>query len=536
MNLDVYRRRIISHVTNLPELLYAVTRHWYVPVFVVGAATLVALCVVVTQPVIYEGNAALLFDYENPNIVEQNERPGMARSPGRRAEQAMRLYDSRVAMLTGPSVLRRVVLDLKATTILSQNRDSDNRDANPFRAFMKSLRKRVKGALSFLKTPSIHDYSEEHLIEKAVESFADRSSIVPDPKTSTVTLRLQGRNREILKEELGAWITAYRNRVVELGKENLDIFIASRERHWQELERAAKAAVDIYKSQNSEVTRAAHELIFEEIKQLQVLLTELQRPLPEPALQLSPSLLPSPRAATTGRGPSRVLDPDLTRLSEQRRDLENELAAALRTLPEESDTVRGIRRNLDAVNKEIRSVERGIPTDDPVARMEELLEEDREARRQELLAAEAMRIEHERSARSRLEAERTTRASEIRKSIATKISSYNKLGRQLEELETLEEEYAQAKQTRKRYELMALEEADRLASRQSVEVRVRDRPRVSLTPYESKVKKNAVLGVAGAIIMGLLLTIGIEVLRNKIRFRSDLKEFGVPVVGIIPRK
>ena len=135
------------------------------------------------------------------------------------------------------------------------------------------------------------------------------------------------------------------------------------------------------------------------------------------------------------------------------------------------------------------------------------------------------------------EEEKAKRYKEVTAAITEALSHYTAIGRKLETRQALEETYNQVQQTRKKYAALRIEETDRLEQKKNVEVQVRDRPQVGWAPYSTTRNKQVAAGVLGGLGIGLFLALLIEILKGKVRFKSDVEsEFRVPVIGIIPRR
>ncbi|HZN58382.1 MAG TPA: hypothetical protein VFD71_09935, partial [Planctomycetota bacterium] len=86
-------------------------------------------------------------------------------------------------------------------------------------------------------------------------------------------------------------------------------------------------------------------------------------------------------------------------------------------------------------------------------------------------------------------------------------------------------------------QLMILEETDRMELGKRVQVQTTERPTVDRKPYNTYPHRQVLYGTVGGIVLGLCLALVLELLSNKVRFKNDvITEFGIPVVGVIPRK
>ena len=304
-------------------------------------------------------------------------------------------------------------------------------------------------------------------------------------------LRVYGSNRDLLQKEIDQWIEAYISRLVEMARESRDFFINSRMRYWTDLENKAREAVDSFKKEKPEISKATQELLLQEVMQLQVLRVDVQRQL-QSGVEIKPVavLEPNPK------------DADTRALVDKKKALEAEYIQLIPHFPEQSDPIRGIKESIRLLDLKIKGIEPGL-SQDPDARHSQLVEDERKLT---LAIGEAM-------------------------------SRYTAMSEGMEKLQLLEEDCKHAHQTRKSYEMMNFEEADRSESRKNVQVQVADRPFVSMWPHNTFPVRQVLLGSLGGLGLGMFLALVLELFSQRVRFKNDIiTEFGVPVVAVIPRR
>ena len=87
---------------------------------------------------------------------------------------------------------------------------------------------------------------------------------------------------------------------------------------------------------------------------------------------------------------------------------------------------------------------------------------------------------------------------------------------------------------RERYEILQQEHGDVLATL-TVKIQELDAPSVSSEPVSPF--KNVLKGVLAGLMAGLGLAIFFELFSKKVRFKQDIiDEFGIPVVGVLPKR
>ncbi len=483
MAFETLRKRCLTRLTAPPEILFALTRHWTLLVICLGIGTALMVSKVSTDPVVYEGRATLALNSGESIIVDQDRR-------GNEREDASRFFSSRVDMLLSGSVLRKLVLEIRAPNVLLQEQNTEALDYGPIRRAINRAKEKIAEFLAYLEHPVILDVADDLELQKAISSFRRRSKVIPNARTNTVDLRLYGSNRDVLAKEIQAWIDAYTSRLVEMTEESCDIFINSRTRFWLKKEQEARDVLETFKKEKPEVSKSAQDLLLLQISRLEDRREDLLRERDFPNVKVA---APDEPHST---------DPELKSLQAKKQELENKVIEALAEYEETSDKVRSIRQSLALVEAKISGFDAAGVADPEQRRLQ---------------------IEEQ--------------IGKLTAAIGEARKRHTAMGTLLDQLQNLEFEHKQAQKTHQDYKLMMTEEIDRNDLKRNVQVQVADRPTVDWRPYNAYPHRQVLYGSVGGLVLGIVIALLLEVLSGKVRFKNDVyAEFGVPVVGVIPRR
>jgi uncharacterized protein involved in exopolysaccharide biosynthesis len=483
MNLDTLRRRVIARFTILPEILYAVTRHWMILALCVGIGTAIMVAKVSTDPVMYEGKATLMLNSNESMIVEQDRRRDDR-------ENAASFFASRVEILTSDTVLRRVILQIQATNILNQDMNLESNQYGYVRRKIQGFKDEVSGWLSYLEHPNVIDTGGELLIQKGINSFRRRLRVIPSAKTAAVELRLYGNNYDSIQKELETWIDSYKNRLSEVTNENTKAYFDSRMKFWKQRRDDAHKNLEEFKQNNPKVSQSSFEQLKKQLDRDEDWKDELERKrdLPAAARPLLSETLPK--------------DPDYQSYLRLRSETEQKIISATAEFGPESQRVRDLTETLHQIDEKLRGFTQPELADPELFRRQQA----------EQIKSLSIKIVEERDAVAKMDG-------------------------LCQELKALEDDFQQNKKVMQGYQTMVLEEADRMELGKSVQVQTTERPAVDRKPYNSYPHRQVLYGTVGGIVLGLGLALVLELLSNKVRFKNDvITEFGIPVVGVIPRK
>lgn len=489
MNLETLRKRFVSRLTAAPEILYSVSRHWFLILLILCGGVGLAAFKVSLSPIVYEGRATLQLRSGDDLVVEQDKQRGESR------EEAQRFYASRVDMLLNDSVIREAMAKLPGSDIFTEREEgAEAVGSGFFFSLLNRARDRIQQALDILSHTPNTDASEEITTQRAINSFKRRVRVEPNPRTGTVALKIYGSDRLRMGRELVAWVDAYKNRLSEIALEGRKSVITGRVEFWQKKENEARNVLDEFTKQNPDVSKLALDSLIQQIFQYEQRRDDLLRERDNPALP--------PALVTTDRGPR---DPALDDLKAQKNRLETELLEKLTIFGESSDIVSRLREQIRLINNRISGVDTvsSVTPADPAARKAQL--DDQIAKYENLL----------KSLRG-LHATRTV---------------------QLEGLQSLQAELQRCQRTLQDYRAMEAEELDRVNARQFGQVVQIDKPVIDAQPFPTNPGLQIAIGAAAGVVVGLAVSILLELLSSRVRFKHDIySEFGLTVIGVLPRR
>ncbi len=484
MNIEALRKRCLARFTVIPEIAYALTRHWFIISFCLCIGTGMMLAKVSTDPVIYCGRSTLALNAVD-NLLADADRGG------NRNEDAGRFFTTRLEMFQSDSVLRKVVLKLKVPNIFGQEQNNDAVEYGPLRRAIQSVKERVDEFMAYLEHPTPLDQTADLDVQRAIKSFRKRTRIDSNPKTGTVLLLVFGNNRDRIAEELDTWFEAARQRIIELGGEAKEPFVEGREKYWQKKEQEAKEALDAFKKASPDVSRAARDILLQQIQQYDthrvVLLVEKD----SPSVQLPETTDPSKTS------------PQVSSLKASLLQLENQLLQDQTIYGEDSDRVKNARDMIRRTNERLRDLNVDTTPSDPKARKAKVEDDLRK----------------------------------LDSAIVELRSRHLAMDARLDQLEELESELKDVRKRRQGYEDMILRENEIREARRMSQLTIVERATVDYQPFDTYPLRQVLFGAIGGLVVGVTIALLLELLTNKVRFRHDIyTEFGVPVIGVIPRK
>lgn len=511
-----FRKRILRRLTTPQELLYAWTRHWVLVAVpcVLGAAFFLAK--VATDRSYYDGKATLLITTGDPLIADLDGRSG-----GMRREDLQTWVASRVKMLQSDSVLRRVVQGMNKSLLLDEDRDRRSEFEGPAQIAYVARRK-VEEWWESLRHPNVFDRGEEAELRRAVALFRARSAVIPDAKTGTVQLRVALADRRGTEAALRYWIDEFRAYMQRAS----DQFLADGLAKYGREERSARKAL--------EEARA---------KAIQELSAPAFQQAARPAATEAPAAEGAGVAAAEASGPvPLILDvsqDSLELLARKAAEVETSLTqlrvqrdggpSFLPGAGGSQDPAReGVLKRLHELEIErLRAVANMGAQSTAVARIDREIEQ---CRTQLLGLGPAASVTSE-DLKAQIDAQ--IRKEEAR--LAAIYDRYLRLKEHLAAIRDLEGELQSAREWRKAFErLQTLQEA---RANPAGLVQVIDEPYVSWEAGVAFPHLDVLKGAGIGLALGLLFAIVREILNGKVRFRNDIVgEYGLPVVGVIPRK
>ncbi len=483
MNSDDLKKRALRIITTPPELVYALSRHWFAIALCLAIGTAFTLAKVATDAPFYGARARLLLKDQGATVE---------RGPNGREGDRGQFLRSQVEILKSESVLRTLVRDLGAGDVIIQDQGVAKPDEGPLLGAIRDARRHLRDLIESLDFFDPQDAGEERSVQKAISSLRRRSAILPDSRTGMIDFHLYGHRRETLEKELEKWIDAYFHRMNELAKETYDSFYTSRTEYWKELEQEDLGRLMDFQRRHPEVSDEQLEALTAELVRLRALHAEMI--ILRDAADLE---APIRRRATQDE------DPKLAALEARKLSLELELSEARAVYSEESERIRILRHKISEIDREIEGL--GLGAD----------ESGSPAERREKLARQIAQVSEQLR-------ERTT--------------AHAVLKTQLEELRDLDRKYRTSKDYREQYSLAHKRSPDFTESDRSVRVTIVDPPSAGTQPVNAHPVGHVVLGSLGGVLCGVLIALFLEIFTGKIRFKDDVEiDLGLPVVGVIQR-
>jgi len=494
MNLDSLKKRTLRILTTPPELLYALGRHWAILASCLSVGVIVTAAKVATDPLHYEGTATLIVDTKDPVAG------GQLRDS---RDQVSRRLNEQQTILLGSTTLRHLVKELKVDRVLKQSMNPEERQYTGAREIANRVRKQIADSLEWLENPTSNDWGEERQIQLAIRGFRSRSRVTVNGKNNTIRLSAYGVDRDILRREIETWIRAYKSRVKQMHQEGTQAYLNDRIGHYERVAEAARIDLNEYRKANPRVSQTETEHLHEQVVEWRLLRSDLERRLDF----FDESLQPTVAARTNAT--SSTMDPEVAWLKTRSHTLQLEIDEKTATKGPQSRVVQNLRDRKEVMDARLASMD-----------VDET-------------SSEISTSSVAQKRRKRLEDQMNTATGRLAELMIRERS----LRERLEELQQYENQYSQARERVKFYKTTSLEDEDRGKLAAVLSVRVSDRPEVSTTPANRYPHKQVLFGSVGGLTLGLMVAIFLEVLSARIRFRNDVtSEFGLPVVGVIPKR
>ena len=482
MNPEYIKKRALRILTTPPELLYAVSRHWFAIALCLGIGVSVTVAKVATDSPFYGAKARLLIK-EQGATVEQG--------PNGREGDSRRFLRSQVEILKSTSVLRALVRELGADQLILQDEGVAKPSEGRIVSKLRTMRRRLRDAIDSLNFFDPQDVGEERSIQKAVSSLRRRSAIHVDSRTGMIDFHLYGHRRENLERELETWIDSYFHRMNEMAKESYDSFYTARTEYWKELEEEDLARLMQFQTKHPEVSEDQVQALTEELVRLRVFHSQLNLRLGLADLGTEISSRATPDS-----------DPKLTALRARKLALELELSEARAIYSEKSANIRMLKDRISAVDRGILGVAHGdseIPAD-PKERL-------------------------------------SRQIAQVSEQLKEKSAAHVLLKMRLQKLQDLDQKYKTSKNYREKYSLAHKRSPDFTDSDRSVRVTIVDPPSAGTQPVHASPVGHVFLGSMGGLLCGVLMALLLEIFTGKIRFKSDVEsDLELPVVGVIQKR
>ncbi len=490
-SLAFVKDRATRAVTRVPEIAYAVSRHWFAIVICIVIAAIAGWVFAQTRRHVYRGTVKLKVNPVASILGEQ---------ASYRFRDEMKLFmNTQTVILTSDSVLRKVA---QSTGLDTPAEDAPLASESPVETVRRKIGQAKSTALEMLDLdePRAGGFAREQALENAAETFRKRSNVVADPDSATITLEVYGADHARIRAELDGWVDAYITHVEDMDSTAHDEFFSNLLDYYSKLEKEAVEHLDAFKRDNPEVSEGELQWLEEQIADLKVRRGDLSRP--------GGGL----GALVPGAG-SGVIDPALASLTEALNVLTQQLIQKkAEGFREESQEVQKILRSRELVEKEIQQIRLGV--DDPTSGDAELA-----------------------AAQKRLEEQIAKRIESLTAELREKMVRRTALKEQLAERKRLEDDLQRIRDRRERYSSIRHDTLDMRESWKTVKVQRLDDPHVPSSPHEYRPLFVISLASLGGLGAGILLALVFEIFCRRVRFKHDLlNELDLRVVGVIPRR
>lgn len=361
MNPAFLRQRLVRIVTRPPELLYALSKHWFLTLFLVTGGTFAGWLVGMAEPKTYEGKAKLHVRSQEPADSYTDDEQALRRN--------RQLLPTQTSIIESEPVLRETVSHWVPRLFLPDAAEEDP-SRNILPEFLRPLVRKIEKLLTF-DDVDVQGLDYEGMIQGAVGNFRGRSEVKPIMQSSEVELTLYGTERKRIYEELHHWIEAYRNRVRELAGQRVQSTVRRRDEAYEKVVERARHELETWRRENPDVSEGKVERHNLEILRLQQRRDEILRRL----------------------GSDQPVQPeDLSELEKRIRALESRIEDRLAAgIPEDSTEIRTLRRQLESLraqgdgegspgSEKDPSAARREKLNDEIDRLEEELDEHYAAR------------------------------------------------------------------------------------------------------------------------------------------------------------
>ena len=498
-----FRDKVLRRLASPVELVYALTKHWFIVLVAIALGTAVMLAKVLSQPAYFEARATL-FIKANDTLLSVDGRPlAVERDPNS-------FLNEQLAILQSDSVLERVVIDIGARPIISQEEEQAERDGQrgPLTEIIRAARKKFDTLMTELRPAPVGN-PEERSLQRAKAAFRRNSDVRTDRRPGIVKLVLRGANHRTLEDHLNAWISAFLGRLEAQRNDTFRRLLNSRVARWAIFERDAKGKLDLFRKDNPEVSQERLAVYKAEVARLQVFITDFQR------LQAFPKDLDvGPRAPILGDGSGINTPPPNPKIERLRRQLdEAEARVSQYEVKFGKESVKAIaqRREAAAYRDELK----------------------REEENEWAHNSPRPRGEGSKGGEDESDAAKLAR---LQEQLAIAVDRQDRIGSKVQELGELESSYRSARRTKDEAERMLALEDEQIDVRKTVEVSVPDGPKVDLNPVTADYVQVAA-GSGAGLAIGFVLAFGVELLCRRVRYKREIEEeLGIPVIAVIPRE
>src|SRR6185503_2107467 len=276
MSMTNARAKLLHRISSPVEILYDVSLHWTLTLLLLCTGTVVMLTKVLNEPPLYQATAALVL---NPNevVLPELDPSTTSRRATARRESEVAFIQEQLALLQSDSVLDKWAEKIGDLEVLQQDLDPDPlKEPGQIQKLYKSVSSKLSDFLDDTVVQPLAADSEK-LRHKAKAGLKRRSFVLNLPRSNLVTIGVKGTRRTGLKEELGAWIEAYRDRIDEISAGTDQVFLKEQIEYWTGAEQKAKERLDAFRKANPDINVARQESQRDQVAGLNRVVEELKR-------------------------------------------------------------------------------------------------------------------------------------------------------------------------------------------------------------------------------------------------------------------
>jgi uncharacterized protein involved in exopolysaccharide biosynthesis len=482
-------RRAISPV----EILFDVTKHWFVMLVLIALGTASMLLWVASEPPIFECAATLAL---TPKMIPiEGENP---RSPPPRDRDPDQVFiGEQLALLTSDSVMEAIARKL-CTDPFYREDDSQREDKPLPLKVLEKLQNRLSLLLPNVAKPP-QGTPIEFKIQNQKAAFRERSYLLNERHSIIIKIGLFGTSRNRLSDELQLWIDAYRSRIDEISRETYQKLFADRMDYWSKEEKDARLKLQKFQKENPAVNKSRLDLMRESVNRLKLMVELSQRQLASnDPLTSSESLRFPPLGRLLQQPEGETL---LTQLKRRKDKLEVEKTSLLAKFTPTNEKVKSVEDEIKALEEQIRKVLETSP------------QEAEKGSWETVLAAKVKAMTEE---------------------INRSLIEQDQLEHQVGELTALTAVHTRALEMTKHYQGLMELRIEQTESLKLVNVQVQDKPTTSVTPVNGKNSLKIALGALSGLVLGVFACFTLELFCPRVRFKRDLEtELGIKVIGVI---
>lgn len=498
MDIVKFQQRVIRQVTSPLHVIYAITSHWFLVLLLLVIGTFIMFMQVSIEQPLYSSSATLILDSPQ-SIVAQNfgNVPGVSSNFIR--DQVKTIHSDRVLS----SVVQHLKYDQFNPQVEVQDIDKKQWIVKKIYAAISSKVKEILGGI----TPSIETSSRENRRQIAIRSFRSRSKVAALQYSSHILLTVFGTNRNVLDNEIDVWILSYKSVSRKLSEQKYTNFFNSGIKRWDKKAEDAKSILEKYIDEhpgaNEPMLEMAHDQRLKQQEILQNLQQQKQRILNQgiPIL-IRPSITNSQNPITPSED-----EYILFTLEERLKKLYIDKVELLGDFPEHSNPIKNHEQRIKETEKYITNLKNSSTAESPTGETTEKDEIDN--------LNSFIKI--------------------VKNDLGEKMKHESKIKKELKALKILQEVHDYALTKGQNYSKMDDSYFEVSEGRQMIGVTTLNPPMTEEFETNRLRKVKIFIGTFTGFALGILISIILELLCGKIRFKLDVEEeLGLKVVGVLP--